>query len=124
MNSSGRSNRSAAAVFFIVAANYLDRKSPYKWLVRREDESPDKARACRSVVCNNVTFQRSSQYEEGFGCSRVARCETAVGTDFEWPLVVKLTFDGSYSFLDPNGNNVETCKGLTLDADGGITALI
>lgn len=60
---------------FVVSANYRDRQSPYKWLVRRVDEPIDKAVACEFVRCSGVTFGDSNKEEKGFGCNRVAFCE-------------------------------------------------
>ena len=61
---------------FVVTANYRNRKSEYKWLVRRYDESIDKAVACKRVKCSNVVFQASNKDEEGWGCHVVAVCES------------------------------------------------
>ncbi len=61
---------------FVVSANYRNRKSEYKWLVRRYDESIDKAIPCKRVKCSNVKFEPSNKDEEGFGCHLVAVCES------------------------------------------------
>ena len=60
---------------FVVSANYRDRQSQYKWLVRRFDEPIEKAVPCGSVSCSGVTFTNSNKAEEGFGCRTVAVCE-------------------------------------------------
>lgn len=60
---------------YVVSANYRDRASENKWLVRRADEHPDKAVPCKEVRLKDVRFRDSNEYEEGFGCKLVAFCE-------------------------------------------------
>ncbi len=60
---------------FIVSANYRDRSSPLKWLVRREDQHMGDARPCNKVYAKGVKFVKSSEAEEGFGCKKVAVCD-------------------------------------------------
>lgn len=57
---------------YIIAANYLDRASPLKWLVRREDQTPQEALACVTVKANNVTFEQASGPERALGCVSIA----------------------------------------------------
>lgn len=57
---------------YIIAANYLDRTSPLKWLVRREDQTSQEAIACLTVKANNVTFEESSGPERALGCVSIA----------------------------------------------------
>lgn len=104
----------------IVSANYRNRQSPYRWLIRDEDEPLEKARACKSLVATNFTFQQSSPEEDGFGCRVVARCETAVGSDFERR--AKVRFDGR-KFVDEDGSVVEQGSELILDEEGGIEVI-
>lgn len=60
---------------YIIAANYLDRTSPLKWLVRREDQTPQEALACLTVKANNVTFELASGPERALGCVSIAVTE-------------------------------------------------
>lgn len=60
---------------FVVSANYRNRNSQYKWLVRRIDEPIDRAVACEDVQCIGVKFTESNADEKGFGCGVVAVCE-------------------------------------------------
>lgn len=69
---------------FVVSANYRDRHSPYRWLIRQAGDPLEKARACRRVeLRSEVGLVQSSDGEEGFGCRRVALCEDVVGYEFE-----------------------------------------
>jgi hypothetical protein len=58
---------------YIISANYRNRNSEYKWLVRREDEDIEKAIELKTVTATGVVFQSSNQRENGYGCGRVAR---------------------------------------------------
>lgn len=107
----------------IVSANYRDRGSPYRWLIRDEGEPLDTAKAFKSVKATGVKFERSSEEEAGFGCSIVARCETAVGHEPEPKNSTQLTFEIN-DFVDSGGNIVKCCEGLTLDSDGTVLATI
>ena len=103
----------------IVSGNYRDRQSPYRWLIREEGEPIETARACKSVIAKNFRFVKSSAAEEGFGCRVVARCESAVGSDFE-PARILVEFDGSRSFRDGTGKEIPEGHGLFLHEDGRI----
>lgn len=109
---------------FIVSANYRDRSSPYRWLIREDHEPPEAARACRTVTLENARFGKSDQYEEGFGCRVVARAEKALGRDFEIT-VNRLHFDGTQDFLDESGQRVtdRRFRTMLLAADGQIQAV-
>ncbi|HEY2252488.1 MAG TPA: hypothetical protein VGH74_15550 [Planctomycetaceae bacterium] len=108
---------------WIVSSNYRDRSSPYRWLVRRASESPTAARAFKSVKATDVVFQRSSSYEQGFGCEIIA---TAEHVDCEGPeeaaAVVSLRFELD-RFLDSQGRIVEAAAELHLHEDGEMTAV-
>ena len=105
----------------IISANYRNRESEYKWLVRDESEHPDKAIACKSVtVDGRVSFVKSSQYEEGFGCKVVASTDSPVHlVDIEQK---PLKFDGHVSFIDGGGNIVKEVNSIELREDGSILA--
>lgn len=96
----------------IVSANYNNRDSDYKWLVRDENEPAQKAVACKAVNATGVSFITSPDYEQGFGCSMVARCETAEMIDPE-PRGEPLKFNG-LDFNDEYGRRVTECETLTL----------
>lgn len=112
---------------YIVSRNYRDRTSPYKWLFRKEGETPEQAVACKAIDCTNVAFIESSQHEAGFGCRMVARCEKIAPVDIEpRPNVyraVKLKFDGIESFYEAGtASRVTNCDLLTLTGIGNMYA--
>lgn len=115
----------------IVSANYRDRDSAYRWLVRDEHEPAEKAVAFKAVRASGVRFSLAMKYEVGFGCQVVARCVTAEGSD---PRRLKpqahpelkgrrLTFDFD-SFYDDDGRRVTGCSYLDLDTDGSMLAFM
>lgn len=126
----------------IVSANYRDRTSKYRWLIRDESQDPRQARAFKAIDATGVAFCPSTQWESGFGCSTVAFCETAVGygpmvtaVDDE-PLShlpalidnsVPLHFNGRSFFIDKPDEGtawVPTCANLRLNSDGSMHAVI
>lgn len=71
----------------IVSANYRDRHSPQKWLTRAVDSDPERDfKQVSALTASNATFTRSGQYEQGFGCGIIAKCENAVILDVSPPL--------------------------------------
>ena len=68
---------------FVVSANYRDRTSPYKWLVRESGKPLDTAVACKEVVAHNVEFVQSTDGEYGFGCFVVGIADEASVIDPE-----------------------------------------
>lgn len=118
---------------YVVSANYRDRRSNKKWLVRRKDEGTHRAMPYEGVVATGVQFTRSNAYEQGFGCSIVAQCKSAIGFEAgaALPTVeggprlreVRLRF-GGFSFKDYSGNVVNGCETLILHADGSMTGFI
>jgi hypothetical protein len=112
---------------YIVSANYRDRSSKYKWLVRPEGADPKTAIAVAAVVCIGVQVCPSTDYESGFGCSTICKCEDVEysAEDVE-PQVseVSLKFAG-HSFYDPNtGDDVSKMDEFRLGADGSMKAKI
>jgi hypothetical protein len=109
---------------FVVSANYRDRSSSYRWLVRRYDEPIEKAVACKRVVAKGVRFQASNQGESGFGCTTVAVCDSAELFDQE-TLAKRLRFDG-VSFLvdEKDGPHVSGVNELQLGEAGEILAVL
>lgn len=108
----------------IVSANYRDRSSPLRWLVRNNSESAKKAVAVKSVIATGVTFGNSSAYESGFGCAVVAMCKSAVAADLPTEHMGRpLKFRGYY-FVDENGKEVPACETLFLDEDGSMYAIV
>ncbi len=111
---------------YTIARNYRDRKSSYKWLVRKTDEDIEKAIAVKSVNAGNVRFELSNRREEGFGCKVVAVAETATWQDPE-PFTenVELIFDYDKFRRNDNINVVvREAKEITLTANGAIYALL
>lgn len=107
---------------FIVSANYRDRKSAYKWLIRRIDQPLSLAIAYKKVAAKGVRFESSGK-EEGFGCSVVACCDAAIGEDRE-PVEIMLRFNGS-SFVNRETNNIVTSVAeLILYETGDMRAMV
>jgi hypothetical protein len=108
---------------FVVSANYLNRKSPIKWLVREEDESVDEVQEVEMVVAGGVKFTQSTEVESGFGCGRIAKCVSVVTAPPKSLLVGrepnKMTFDG-YDFIGMYGEKIEEVEVMILDVDGGM----
>lgn len=114
----------------IVSANYLDRHSNFKWLLRGQNEIPQYAHPFKTVKATGVKFKRSTHWEEGFGCTRVAFCESAEGSNdpmdkSKTSKLIKLHFDGDYSFINESTNEpVDEAQVLYLDENGNIWAEI
>lgn len=110
----------------IVSANYRNRQSEFRWLVRDAKQDPSEAVAYRTVTATGVAFCPSTAFETGFGCSTVAFCKSAIGSNDPSnhdPKVqkVRLRFNGAY-FVDPQGHDVSVCESLHLGADGSMHA--
>ena len=118
---------------FVVAANFLDRKSPFKWLVRKSDEPLSSYVRCKAVVARNVTFIDSPAGEQGFGCATVAFCDEVMVSDVdptqqfessEIPVpedqLRKLHFGGVSFYDDECYYQVDTLKTLKLTERGGM----
>lgn len=72
-----------ADVEVVVSANYRDRNSPYRWIVRKIGDSIALGIAVKRVICPNpVAFINSraegSEGETGFGCKLLARTSGVV----------------------------------------------
>jgi hypothetical protein len=104
---------------YIVSANYRNRYAKSRWLVRKVGQKPEEALEYKSVAAKGVTFRDSDAYEQGFGCSTVAYCESAVGDTKGFTDGQRLRFD-RYMFIDPNGNYVEKVAELALHPDGSM----
>jgi len=61
---------------YIVSANYRDRTSKFRWLVRKDSDPVEAAIPCVRVVASGVVFRPSNRIEEGFGCKMVAHCDS------------------------------------------------
>lgn len=111
---------------YTISANYRNRKSEYKWLVRKTDEPVEKAIAVKTVTAKKVRFSDSNRIEEGFGCKVVAITESAVWTDAEKPAPVPAQIYFDYTrFVNPlTGNMVRETEELRLAADGSMMALL
>lgn len=109
---------------WIISANYRDRSSAYKWLVRRSDQSPQEAKAFKSVRAKGVIFCPSTAYESGFGCSVVAFADEVVTEGPEHTITLKFTGpDGGNNFVDGDGKVHEEVAELYLGEHGEITAV-
>lgn len=113
----------------IITANYLDRNSEYKWLVRDEHEPIEKAVACKRVVADKVIFADSSAVEEGFGCHTVAKSLHVEMFDV-WPepkKPIRLWFGGKYFYPDSEmepESRIHSVERLELRPDGKILAIV
>lgn len=61
---------------FVISANYKDRKAPRKWLFRKENEPIIDAVESKCMKATNVVFKNSNRMETGFGCRKVAFCDS------------------------------------------------
>ncbi len=107
----------------IVSANYRDRKSDLKWLIREEGQHPDQAKEVSSITATGVKFEHSSHQERGFGCTVVAVCETAVLTPASTMDVSgqRIHFNGWDGFYEKETEaRVYGCGRLTLNSDGSM----
>lgn len=124
---------------YIISANYRDRSSVNKWLVREESQKPEQAIPVKSVVATGVVFQGSNHYESGFGCSTVARAldvdyhfdgyQDKWGDTYNKSPKVKakhqdLGFNGSYFYLKDSEKMRNTLEELVLLSDGKMKALV
>ena len=107
---------------YIVSANYRDRLSAYKWLVRDSKEPAGKAKAYKSVIASGVTFGESGEYEAGFGRSQVAKAESVILSGPEGSEAVRIKFNGFYFFLPDgeSGDRVVALEQMVLKADGSM----
>lgn len=105
----------------VVSANYRDRQSELRWLVRREDKPVDSAVAVKSLVARDVQFTKSNEDESGFGCKLVAMA-TSVELLAEKDGGEKLTWDGSW-FRDAAGKVVKEVAELVLSASGEVRSI-
>ena len=114
----------------IVSANFNDRESPYRWLIRNVGEHPTEAVAYMSVVLTNAIFCESTAFESGFGCSIVAYCEDAVGSNEDVDAAKKeacptiLEFNGNSFYNAEKSLMVQECKTLILNTDGSMQAKV
>jgi hypothetical protein len=109
---------------WIISANYRDRSSQYRWLVRRMDQSPQEAVAYETVHAKGIIFCPSTAYETGFGCSVVAYAHEVTTSGPE--KTVKLRFagpEGNNKFVDEEGVAHEELAEMTLGADGSIVGV-
>jgi hypothetical protein len=107
---------------YIVSENYLDRESAYPWLIRREDESINEARACKAVSMSDVKFVASKE-EVGFGCAVVASCGKAVGKFFEDQKdLERIRFSGNAFYRKGGGDEIESASLMELLPSGAMFA--
>lgn len=115
---------------YIVTANYRDRKSPTRWIMREESQDPATIEPAKALVATNVNFDfaKSGTHEARVGCITVATCEKAEVVDGEFDFagqqdkLVPLTY-GWGAFCDPQNKTVNSCEKLFLAADGKMLAL-
>jgi hypothetical protein len=107
----------------IVSANYHDRNSDHRWLIRDADQDPEQAVAVKSVIATDVAFCQSTSYEAGFGCSIVAQCQTAEEAENPEQIGERLRFDFD-AFYTKDRVRVPTCHQLLLKEDGSMWAII
>lgn len=83
---------------YVVSANYRDRSSAYRWLVRKADEPIGKAVAYKTIKATGVTFGGSNGDEQGFGCRVVAFAESVEAGGREPGPKIEIVFNGHYDF--------------------------
>lgn len=108
---------------FVISANYRDRDSVNKWLVRLSSEHPDKAVERSTVHAKGVIFCPSTEFETGFGCSVVAYAEEVMDEGSVPENAIDLRFTGhlgNNDFVDASGKVHEQLAELHLGADGKI----
>ena len=95
----------------IVSRNFRDGAST-RYLVRKEGQKPEQSIGVDNIELADVTFGRSTDAEEGFGCRVVAKGKGL----YPYPKERKLVFDGGYHFhLDTKeGQVVEKVSVLKL----------
>ncbi|MFZ2151721.1 MAG: hypothetical protein WAV09_01280 [Minisyncoccia bacterium] len=108
----------------VVSANYLDRQSPKRWLIRSQGQGIDTVQAFESVEATGVVFTKSSALEEGFACNVVAVCDTAVGSVQPFQKLgqgKRLEFKPwAAIFRNENGHEIQSCNCLVLNPDGSM----
>lgn len=118
---------------YVVSANYRDRYSEYRWLVRREDQPIEDAVPCKMVCAMGISIGPSGKHERGFGCAVVAICEDVAIVDAESPSEIPtepltgevflgspdtLEFDGTW--IQSQGRYVHRLGGMVLSPDGSM----
>jgi len=68
---------------YVVTPNYLDRSSPYRWLVREYDADTSTCVAYKRVTMKTASLGRANKDEVGFGCSIVLVAEGVEGFEKE-----------------------------------------
>lgn len=111
----------------ILSANYRDRGAKKRWLLRGFKEEPELAREHAALVATDVIFGPSTDYEVGFGCSKVAKCKEVTRYRKSTPpkAATRLRFNGLDFYVDGgSGRPVQRCKQLILLADGSMYAIL
>lgn len=112
----------------VVTANYRDRKSKLKWLVRDEDQPIHLAVPFNAIMATGVEFKPSNEDEEGFGCTMIALCKTVEGyyeplKNFEPKQLARLQFNwNSFVMLGEFPKEISEVEVLYLNADGHMYA--
>ena len=114
------------AVMKIVSANYRNRDSEMRWLVRDEGAPLDSVVECKSLKAKEVVFRQSSAGELGFGCYVVALCKSVeiLGDTMQKKgrRQVTLRFEGDHFCAIETARVVDKCATLNLNPDGSIYA--
>lgn len=112
----------------IVSANYLDRNSEYKWMVRDEDDS-NKLEFLKELNVCDVEFQPAGKVEVAHGCGTIAYTtykmkSTASKIVTNITNLLRLRFQNNEFVREDNGQVVRECKLLSLRSDGSMYAEI
>lgn len=116
---------------FIVSANYRNRKSKNRWLMRSAEQKPKEAKALTSVAATEIRFKKSKAEELGFGCYMIAEAQTvevskAVDNDIrvgEVKLLFCLVSQRAW-FQTVDGVKVDSCVSLRLTPNGSMYAVL
>lgn len=115
-------------VMKIVSANYRNRNSEMRWLVRDEGAPLDSAVEYKGLKAKGVVFYKSTTEERGFGCSIVARCKSVevIGDRMQKKgrrqVTLRFVHDHFYAF--EIAEKVGKCTTLNLNPDGSIYATL
>lgn len=67
----------------IISANYFNRMSSNRWMYRPEsaEPSPETCKCSSYLSAKDVTFTRSSPFEQGLGCKVIGRTDSPIVTE-------------------------------------------
>ena len=106
----------------VISANYRNRQSQFKYLVRKAHEPIEKARPAISVEVHGAArVCPSNPGERGFGCHKIVEADEA-NCDIIWapPRYNRVQFDGLGFTPDDGDTYIDEFNHLLLEADGSM----